>query len=249
METLLSSCNLSHLAPSFAEQELTLPLLRSMAGAPAHWEDSMEELGVHAADAARLQQALLLAQAGAASTGVESGAGTATRAPSGLPPATFAQASISDLVASALSIVAATPAVPVAAAAVAEAAEKPYRQGFSVTHINHVTPPQPKDSDALAAYKRRQLQQQVQQTSSTQAQAQRGGPASKPQARYSPAPHAARTTRPLDKFSSGGVVSESVSNACPSGGVVQVPSASARADVFGAPASCCPTAVDEAGLD
>ena len=246
METLLSSCNLSHLAPSFAEQELTLPLLRSMAGAPAHWEDSMEELGVHAADAARLQQALLLAQAGAASTGVESGAGTATRAPSGLPPATFAQASISDLVASALSIVAATPAVPVA---VAEAAEKPYRQGFSVTHINHVTPPQPKDSDALAAYKRRQLQQQVQQTSSTQAQAQRGGPASKPQARYSPAPHAARTTRPLDKFSSGGVVSESMSNACPSGGVVQVPSASARADVFGAPASCCPTAVDEAGLD
>lgn len=247
METLLSSCNLSHLAPSFAEQELTLPLLRSMAGAPAHWEDSMEELGVHAADAARLQQALLLAQAGAASTGVESGAGTATRAPSGLPPATFAQASISDLVASALSIVAATPAVPVAA--VAEATEKPYRQGFSVTHINHVTPPQPKDSDALAAYKRRQLQQQVQQTSSTQAQAQRGGPASKPQARYSPAPHAARTTRPLDKFSSGGVVSESMSNACPSGGVVQVPSASARADVFGAPASCCPTAVDEAGLD
>ena len=245
METLLSSCNLSHLAPSFAEQELTLPLLRSMAGAPAHWEDSMEELGVHAADAARLQQALLLAQAGAASTGVESGAGTATRAPSSRPPATFAQASISDLVASALSIVAATPAAPVAAAAVAEAAEKPYRQGFSVTHINHVAPPQPKDSDALAAYKRRQLQQEVQQTSSTQAQAQRGGPASKPQARYSPAPHAARTTRPLDKFSSGGVVS----NACPSGGVVQVPSASARADVFGAPASCCPTAVDEAGLD
>ena len=184
METLLSSCNLSHLAPSFAEQELTLPLLRSMAGAPAHWEDSMEELGVHAAESARLQQALLLAQAGAASTGVESGAGTATRAPSSRPPATFAQASISDLVASALSIVAATPAAPVAATA----AEKPYRQGFSVTHINHVAPLLPKDSGALAAYKRRQLQQEVQQASSAQAQAQRGGPASKPQARYSPAP-------------------------------------------------------------
>ena len=38
-------------------------------------------------------------------------------------------------------------------------------------------------------------------------------------ARYSPAPHAAPVTRPLDKFSSGGVVS----NACPAGGVVPVP--------------------------
>jgi hypothetical protein len=243
MESLLSSCKLSHLAPCFAEQELTLPLLRSMASAPAHWEDSMEELGVPAAEASRLQQALL-ANAGTGSTGVENGAGSVSRA-SGLPPATpaFTQASISDLVASALSIVAATPAAaPVADAAEAEAAQKPYREGFSVTHINHVAPPQPKDSDALAAYKRRQLQQEVQQASSNQ---ERGGPASKPQARYSPAPHAARTTRPLEKFSSGGVVS----NACPPGGVVQVPPASARADVFGAPASCCPTAVDEAGLD
>ena len=240
MESLLSSCKLSHLAPCFAEQKLTLPLLRSMASAPAHWEDSMEELGVPPAEASRLQQALL-AEAGTGSTGVENGT-------SGLPPATPAltQASISDLVASALSIVAATPAAaPVADAAEAEAAQKPYREGFSVTHINHVAPHQPKDSDALAAYKRRQLQQEVQQASSTQDRAQRGGPASKPQARYSPAPHAARTTRPLEKFSSGGVVS----NACPPGGVVQVPSASARADVFGAPASCCPTAVDEAGLD
>jgi len=246
MESLLSSCKLSHLAPCFAEQELTLPLLRSMASAPAHWEDSMEELGVPAAEASRLQQALL-AKAGTGSTGVENGAVSASRA-SGLLPATPAltQASISDLVASALSIVAATPAAaPVADAAEAEAAQKPYREGFSVTHINHVAPPQPKDSDALAAYKRRQLQQEVQQANSTQDRAQRGGPASKPQARYSPAPHAARTTRPLEKFSSGGVVS----NACPPGGVVQVPPASARADVFGAPASCCPTAVDEAGLD
>lgn len=190
MEALLSSCNLSHLASCFAEQELTLPLLSSMAaGTQAHWEDSMAELGVLAECQPALQQALL-SQAGAASTGVESGTGSGSRAPSSLPPATpaFGQASISDLVASALSIVAATPAALVADTAVAEAAEKPYRQGFSVTHINHVAPLQPKDSGALAAYKRRQLQQEVQQASSAQAQAQRGGPASKPQARYSPAP-------------------------------------------------------------
>jgi hypothetical protein len=196
MEAVLSSCDLSHLTPSFAEQELTLGLLRSMAGAPAHWEESMAELGVHAADASRLQQALIAP--GAASTGVESGA---SRASSSLPPAppAFAQASISDLVASALSIVAATPAAPVADAAVAEAVEKPYRQGFSVTHINHVAPPQPKDSDALAAYKRRQLQQEVQQassSSSSSSQVQRGGPASKPQARYSPAPNPSRSPNP-----------------------------------------------------
>ena len=149
----------------------------------------MAELGVLAECQPALQQALL-SQAGAASSGVESGTGSGSRAPSSLPPATPAlgQASISDLVASALSIVAATPAALVADTAVAEAAEKPYRQGFSVTHINHVAPLLPKDSGALAAYKRRQLQQEVQQASSAQAQAQRGGPASKPQARYSPAP-------------------------------------------------------------
>ena len=189
MDALLVSVDLGHRTPSFVEQELTLALLRSLAGAPAQWEDSMAELGVLAECQPALQQALL-SQAGAASSGVESGTGSGSRAPSSLPPATPAlgQASISDLVASALSIVAATPAALVADTAVAEAAEKPYRQGFSVTHINHVAPLLPKDSGALAAYKRRQLQQEVQQASSAQAQAQRGGPASKPQVRYPPAP-------------------------------------------------------------
>ena len=158
MDALLVSVDLGHRTPSFVEQELTLALLRSLAGAPAQWEDSMAELGVNAAEASRLLQALR-AQAGAVASGIEGCTGardaTVSRTPFGPAPATpvFAQANISDLVASALSIVAATLAAPAADAPAADAAT--YRQGFSVTHINHVAPPQRKDSDALSAYRPR----------------------------------------------------------------------------------------------
>jgi hypothetical protein len=237
MEDLLSSLGLSHLTASLVEEEMTLELLQSMASTST-WDDAMEELGVDATSAIRLKKALLR-PAPAAITAVSSEAcaesSSSTAVCTGAEQQQQQQqhsslpVGISDLVASALSIVAATPAP-----ATPDPADRPLvAEGFSVTHINHVDPDAPHrkpESSALAAYRRRQLQQEV-QTKASSAPAQRG----KPQTRYSPAPPAQPSTRPIGKFGAGGVV--------------PVPSASARPDVFGAPASCFPATVDEHGLD
>ena len=105
-------------------------------------------------------------------------------------------------------------------------------EGFNVTHINHVSPETKPVSAALAAYQRRQMQQNVQQ----QQQQQASSAATRPKPHgYSPAPPAPPSVRPIDKFSQGGVV--------------PVPSAASRPDVFGAPPSGEAAVTDENDLD
>tara|TARA_B110001452_G_scaffold85886_1_gene70181 strand:- start:161 stop:811 length:651 start_codon:yes stop_codon:yes gene_type:complete len=216
MERLLARAGLSRLLTTFKEEELTPELLISMVEGGG-WDDAMGELGVDESDASTLRRTLTSSESSSTATGAP-----AVSASSGQPAFVMS----GDL-AAALATVAATHAPSAEPAAPANRAFT--SEGFNVSHINHVSPETKPASAALAAYQRRQMQQNVQQQ-------QASGAATRPKPQgYSPAPTAPPSVRPIDKFSQGGVV--------------PVPSAASRPDVFGAPPSGEAAVTDENDLD
>ena len=162
MQRLLARAGLSHLLSTFMDEELTPELLISMSEGGG-WDHAMGELGVDKSDSATLRRALTSSESSTATGApaiVSSSSQPGSQPGSSQPPGSSAFAMSADL-AAALATVAATRAP---SAERADAGCSAFTsEGFNVTHINHVNPESKPVSAALAAYQRRQMQQNVQQ--------------------------------------------------------------------------------------
>lgn len=226
MERFLARVGLSRHLRTFVDEEMTPELLLSMAEGNG-WSEAMGELGVDTSDAATLRRALTAPDTATATPAPTSSTSTGAPAVASSISASQTALAMSADLAAALATVAATRA---------PSDEPAQQEGFNVTHINHVNPETTPASAALAAYQRRQMQQNVQQQQQRQQQSTSGAATRpNPHARYSPAPPAPPSVRPIGRFSQGGVV--------------PVPSAASRPDVFGAPPSAEATVTDEHDLD